>query len=68
METVQGLINYLNTIEDKQQPIIYQFYLAEHLHTDQETFGLVSKELDGLLPDEETSQIVWDMVKQKRGR
>lgn len=28
--TVQGLINFLNQIEDKQQPVIWQFYLAKH--------------------------------------
>lgn len=28
--TVQGLINYLNQIEDKNQPVIWQFYLAKH--------------------------------------
>jgi hypothetical protein len=28
--TVQGVINYLQTIEDKEQPIIWQFYLAKH--------------------------------------
>lgn len=30
MTTVQELINYLNDIEDKQQPVMYQYYLAEH--------------------------------------
>lgn len=28
--TVQELINYLNDIEDKDQAVIYQYYLAEH--------------------------------------
>jgi hypothetical protein len=28
--TVQELINYLNDIEDKEQPVIYQYFLAEH--------------------------------------
>ena len=28
--SVQGLINFLQQIPDKQQPIIWQFYLAKH--------------------------------------
>jgi hypothetical protein len=28
--TVRGLINYLQTIEDKDQAVIWQMYLARH--------------------------------------
>jgi hypothetical protein len=36
--TVSNLIEYLNTIEDKEQPIFYQYVLAEHTEYDVETF------------------------------
>ena len=28
--TIRGLINFLQTIEDKEQPVIWQMYLAKH--------------------------------------
>ena len=30
MATVQGLIDQLNQIEDKEQSVIFQYFLAEH--------------------------------------
>lgn len=30
MSTVQNLIDQLNKIEDKEQSVIFQYYLAEH--------------------------------------
>jgi hypothetical protein len=50
VETIQGLINHLNTIEDKEQAVVFQYYLAEHFDTTLENFARVSRELDGILP------------------
>jgi hypothetical protein len=50
MNTIQGLIDHLNTIEDKSQPVIYQYYLAEHFEVKRDKFAKLSAELDGILP------------------
>ena len=44
--TVQELINYLTEIKDKKQPVIYQYYLAEHLDTTPKKLEKVADELD----------------------
>lgn len=40
--TVQDLIDQLQNIEDKSQPIVFQYYLAEHFDTDIESFAQAS--------------------------
>ena len=40
--TVQELIDHLERIKDKKQPIVYQYYLAEHFDTDIESFAEAS--------------------------
>jgi hypothetical protein len=37
MATVQNLIDQLNKIDDKEQSIMFQYYLAEHFDLDGET-------------------------------
>ena len=34
MATVQNLIDQLNKIEDKEQSVIFQYFLAEHFEFD----------------------------------
>lgn len=48
--TIQELIQHLQTIENKGQPVVFQYYLAEHFHESLENFARVSAELDGILP------------------
>lgn len=60
--TVQELINYLSEIEDKEQPVIYQYYLAEHFSTTPEIFAEVAEELDSELPDD--YQAVVDVINE----
>lgn len=55
--TVQGLINYLSEIEDKTQPVIYQYYLAEHFTTTPEIFEKVAEEFDSELPSDYQSVV-----------
>lgn len=50
--SVQELINYLNDIEDKNQPVIYQYYLADHFGTDVETFEKVAEDFDSAMPND----------------
>jgi hypothetical protein len=40
--TVQDLIAQLSAIEDRTQPIVYQFYLAEHFDVSKEDFAVAS--------------------------
>lgn len=44
--TVQELIDYLTEIENKKQPVIYQYYLAEHFEMTPKKFEKVADELD----------------------
>lgn len=44
--TVKELINYLNGIKDKDQPVIYQYYLAEHFEVDEKKFATAVEDLD----------------------
>jgi len=44
--TVQELINYLNDIEDKEQSVMYQYYLAEHFSASAEQFESAVDALD----------------------
>jgi hypothetical protein len=48
--TVQELIGFLNEVEDKSQPIIYTYYLAEHFDLDgeQPTLEQFTKTADDL--------------------
>jgi hypothetical protein len=46
MTTVQELINYLNDIKDKNQPVIYQYYLAEHFSAKPKKFEKAVENLD----------------------
>lgn len=44
--TVKNLIEYLNAIEDKNQPILYQYLLAEHTSVPVEDFENVVEYLE----------------------
>jgi hypothetical protein len=44
--SVQELINYLNDIEDKEQPVIYQYFLAEHFSATPAQFEGAVESLD----------------------
>jgi hypothetical protein len=50
--TVGELIEYLNLIEDKNQAVIYQYYLAEHFSVDAETFATVAEDFDSEMPND----------------
>jgi hypothetical protein len=44
--TVKELIKYLSTIENQEQPVIYQYYLAEHFEVSDKKFGKAVNDLD----------------------
>lgn len=44
--TVEELISHLQAVKDKKQPVIYQYYLAEHLETTPKKLERVADELD----------------------
>lgn len=51
MATVQNLINELNKIDDKEQSVMFQYFLAEHFDLDGDTptaeqFDQVADDLD----------------------
>lgn len=51
MATVQNLINQLNKIDDKEQSVMFQYFLAEHFDLDGDTptaeqFDQVADDLD----------------------
>ena len=48
--TVAELINYLSEVEDKNQAVIYQYYLGEHFGVSAEHFAKVADEFDSLIP------------------
>lgn len=61
--SVQELINYLSEVEDKEQPVIYQYYLAEHFSTSKETFEKVAELFDSCIPnDHSTHQVIAETV------
>ena len=51
MKTIRQLITFLLDEEDLDQPVIYQYYLAEHFDTDIETFGKVAEIFNSLIPN-----------------
>jgi len=50
--TVAELIEQLNQVEDKNQAVIYQYYLAEHFDADLKTFAKVANDFDSLMPSD----------------
>lgn len=68
MTTVRELIKHLQEIDNPDQAIIYQYYLAEHFEADTEIFENVAKIFNSCLPnnayDEISSEI--EMVKRIR--
>ena len=71
MTTVQQLIEQLEQIEDKNQPIIWQYYTAEHFCFDldgpqtmatKEEFARVAEKMDSFTIWEDTAQEVNDLV------
>lgn len=46
MATVKELIKYLEEIPNKEQPIIYQYYIAEHFDTTAEVLETAIEDLD----------------------
>ena len=55
--TVRQLIEHLFKVEDLDEPVLYQYYLAEHFGLDSsgEVWGRVVEKLDGLIPGTESS-------------
>ena len=51
MKTIRQLITFLLDEEDLDQPVIYQYYLAEHFDTDIDTFGKVAETFNSLIPN-----------------
>ena len=51
MKTVRQLISSLLSEQDLDQPVIYQYYLAEHFGTDTETFDKVAETFNSLIPN-----------------
>ena len=51
MKTIRQLISSLMNEQDLDQPVIYQYYLAEHFDTDIETFGKVAETFNSLIPN-----------------
>ena len=49
MKTIRQLISSLMSEEDLDQPVIYQYYVAEHFGTDIETFFIVAETFDSLI-------------------
>lgn len=44
--TVKELIEYLKDIENQNQPVIYQYYLAEHFEVSDKKFKKAVEDLD----------------------
>lgn len=51
MKTIRQLISFLMNEQDLDQPVIYQYYLAEHFGTDTETFDKVAETFNSLIPN-----------------
>ena len=51
MKTIRQLISSLMNEQDLDQPVIYQYYLAEHFGTDIETFDKVAETFNSLIPN-----------------
>lgn len=51
MKTIRQLISSLMNEQDLDQPVIYQYYLAEHFGTDTETFDKVAETFNSLIPN-----------------
>lgn len=47
--TIKDLIGYLSD-QDPSEPVIYQYYLAEHFDTDIESFSRAAEALESLIP------------------
>jgi hypothetical protein len=65
--TVQELIGFLNEVEDKSQPIIYTYYLAEHFDLDGEQptleqFTKTANDLNDLSLWDEAGETINDYI------
>jgi hypothetical protein len=47
--TIKDLIGYLSD-QDPSEPVIYQYYLAEHFDTDIESFSRAAEALESSIP------------------
>jgi len=47
--TIKDLIGYLSD-QDPSEPVIYQYYLADHFDTDIETFARAAEVFDSSIP------------------
>ena len=62
--TVGELINNLKDC-NQDEPIIYQYYLAEHFETDPEKFGKVAEKLESLIPClDNATLVITDYLKE----
>lgn len=64
MATVQTLIDQLQEIEDKDQPIIFQYYIAEHFIDPMTQDNMEPKRFEKVADEVEDnrSQYIWDDV------
>lgn len=66
--TVRQLIEHLFKVEDLDEPILYQYYLAEHfeLESDSDVWSRVVKELDGLIPGTDScGELIYQVINEK---
>jgi len=68
MTTVRELIKHLQEIDNPDQAIIYQYYLAEHFEVDTEVFENVAKIFDSCLPNNAYDDILSEIEMVKRIR
>ena len=63
--TVRQLIEHLFKVEDLDEPVLYQYYLAEHFDLDSgnEVWGQVVEEFDSLIPGTDScSELISEAV------
>lgn len=66
--TVRQLIEHLFKVEDLDEPVLYQYYLAEHfeLESGSDVWTQVVKELDGLIPGTDScSELIYQVINEK---
>lgn len=66
--TVRELIEHLFKAGDLDQPVLYQYYLAEHfdLESDDEVWAQVVSEMDGLIPGTDScSELISEAVMEQ---
>jgi len=60
--TVQELINDLQEIEDKNQPIIFQYYIAEHFIDPETNDNLEPERFEKVADEMNEKDYLWDDI------